>query len=208
MKSDKDNLVSSGIINNSVWNRIGDYFPVIINRSDMNMQSWAISARLPKDFYKKWIAYIIGNPKFREMVEERIENIFRNHIFDCQSFLEIRWHSSGASFETDGVNGCFVYVYLEGGDCGYSCHNIDAFEQASILFLALCVYLPDLYFALELYEKEGAKLDFQPFPEGEIIYKKIILHNKRCQTKTRNGKTIRNCQTTLEMFLNKKVIYQ
>lgn len=183
MKSDKDNLVSSGIINNSVWNRIGDYLPVFINRSDMNMQSWAISARLPKGFYKKWIAYIIGNPKFREMAEERIENIFRNHIFDFQSFLEIRWHSKGVSFETDGVNGCMVYVYLEGGDCGYSCHNIDTFEQASVLFLALSVYLPDLYSALELYEKEDPKLEFQPFPEEEAVYKRIILNSKRCKTK-------------------------
>lgn len=204
MKDNKNNPVSSGIINNSVWNRIGDYLPVIINRSDMNMQSWAISARLPKDFYKKWIAYIIGNPNFRKTIEEKIEDAFRNHTFDSQSFLEIRWHSNGASFETDGVNGCFVHVYLEGGDSGYSCHNIDRFDQASVLFLALSIYLPDLYFALEFYEKEDLKLEFQPFPEGKIIYKRIILHSKRCQTKTKGGKTIRNCQTTLETFLNKR----
>lgn len=203
MESDKNNPVSSEIINNSVWNRMGDYLPVIINRSDMHMGSWAIGARLPRGFYEKWIAYIIGNPRFREMVEEKIENIFHDHIFDIQSFLEIRWHSKGVSFETDGVNGCLVHVYLEGGDCGYSCHNIDAFEQASILFLALSVYLPDLYFALEFYEKEKIKLEFQPLPEGKIIYKRIALNSKRCKI-TRNDKTIRNCQTILETFSNKR----
>lgn len=204
MKDNKNNPVSMGIVSNSVWNKIGDYLPVIINRSDMNMSSWAISARLPKVFYKKWIAYIIGNPKFRKMVEEKIEDAFRNHIFDYQSFLEIRWSSTGVSFETDGENGCMVYVYPGGGDCGYACHNIDTFDQASVLFLALSMYLPDLYFALEFYEKEDLKLEFQPFPEGKIIYKKIILHSKRCETKTRDGKTIRNCQTTLEMFSDKR----
>jgi len=192
----KNNPVSSEIINKSVWNSIGDYLPVIINRSDMHMQSWAISARLPKGFYKKWIAHIIGNLKFREMAEERIENIFRNHIFDWQSFLEIHWHSKGVSFETDGVNGCMVYVYFEGGDCGYSCHNIDTFEQANILFLALSLYLPNLYSALELYEREEIKSS--PFPEEDIIYKKIILHNKR-QSENKEE----DCQTTLETFSSK-----
>jgi hypothetical protein len=196
MERNKNNLVSSGIINNSVWNRIGDYLPVITNRSDMHMQSWAISARLPKDFYKKLIAHIIGNPKFRETVEEKIKNVFRNHAFDFQSFLEIRWHSKGASFETDGVNGCMVYVYSECGDCGYSCHNIDTFEQASVLFLALSTYLPDLYSALEIYEREKDKIKFLPLSEGEIIYKRIILNNNR-QSK---NKEIKDCQTTLETY--------
>lgn len=198
MEKDKNNPVSNGIINNSVWNRIGDYLPMIINRSDMHMQSWAISARLPENFYKKWIAYIIGNPKFRKTIEERIENVFRDHIFDRQSFLEIRWHSKGVSFETDGVNGCMVYVYLEGGYCGYSCHNIDTFEQANILFLALSLYLPDLYSALELYEREEMKLKFSPLSEREVIYKRIILNNERCKTK------MGGCQITLETFSNER----
>jgi len=199
MEKNKNNPVSSEIINKSVWNSIGDYLPVIINRSDMHMQSWIINARLPESFCKKWIAYIIGDQKFREMIEEKIENIFRNHVFDGQSFLEIRWHSKGVSFETDGVNGCMIYVYAEGGYYGYISHNINTSEQVDILFLALSQYLPALYSALNLYEREKAKLKLsQTFPEGEIIYKRIILHNKQSE-----NKEIKDCQTTLETFSGK-----
>jgi len=179
MQKEIHNPVSREIVNNSVWHGIGDYFPTIVHCSDMNMQSWTIKAMLPEGFYRKWIAYIIGNPHFREMVEKRIEDIFRHHVFGWQSFLEIHWSSKGVSFETDGVNGCMVYPSFEGIEDGYFCHNVDNFEQASVLFLALSVCLPILYYGLELYEREEIEPEFPPLQKEKVILKRVDLNNER-----------------------------
>lgn len=191
MQKEIDNPVSREVVNKHVYDKISDYLPAIVNRSDTNMQSWSIESRLPEIFYKKWVASIVSNPRFREHVERKIENIFRWHVFNGQSFIEIRWSSGGASFETDGVNGCLITT---GGENSYFSHNIDSFEQATILFLALSSYLSILYSALELYESKGADPEFPPL-QKDVIHKRITLNNER-QRKRKSEE----CQIALENF--------
>ena len=149
-----DNPVSRGIVN-SIWNRFDEYLPKIIFCPN---GGYYIKARLPEAEHKKWIARILGNPNFRDNIIEEIKNIFSSYSFQRQSFLEVRWKPHGASFETNGVNGCNLYV-PPSGEYGYTCHNIDNFEQACILFIALAVYLPKLYFQLENFE--GGKYNIE-----------------------------------------------
>lgn len=171
MEEKIDNPVSRKIVLDSVWNRMGDYLPEI----HCHGNRFSLGARLPEKEHRKWIAHINGNPNFREMVKRGLEAIFSNHIFTGRSYLEIRWFPHGTSFETDGVNGCMVYVSSDSGNYEYSCHNIDNFEQASVLFIALSVYLPKLYFALEAFE--SGELDTKKFPALEkVITEKITLN--------------------------------
>jgi len=177
-----DNPVSRKIVN-SVYNRLGDYFPEI-SRHREGLRNWyTINARLPEEIHKKWISRINSNRYFRGMVKGKIEEIFSSYIFNGQSFLEIRWARGGTSFETDGINGCMVFVSADSGVYNYSCHNIDSFEQAMVLFIALSIYLPFLYFALESFE--SGNVDVEKFPplEDRIIQRITLNQVQGCQMK-------------------------
>lgn len=170
------NSVSRHIALKCVWNAFGDYLPKIFKFSG---GGYGIDARLPEEIHKKWIGYIASIERFRDRVKEEIEDIFFPYVFNSQSFLEIQWRPRGVSFETDGVNGCCVYVE-EGPDYGYGVHNVDNYEQASVLFIAFSVYLPKLYSALEAFER--GDIDFKKIvPLKEGITQRIVLHQiKEC----------------------------
>jgi hypothetical protein len=137
-----DNPVSREIVN-SVYNRFGDYFPqLVVFKRELDL-SFSVEARLPKS-YKELIPYINGNHRFIDKIKERIGSVLLTHVFRWQSYLEIEFSESGISFGTDG-NACRLYV--SGDICSY--HNIDTYEQASILFIALSIYLSQLYPVLE-----------------------------------------------------------
>jgi hypothetical protein len=174
------NPVSRHIALNSVWNAFGDYLPKIFKFSG---SGYGIDARLPREIHKKWIGYIAGIERFRDTVKEEIEDIFSSYAFNGQSFLEIQWRPRGVSFETDGVNGCIVYVE-DGPDYGYTVHNVDNYEQASVLFIAFSVYLPKLYSALETFESGNIDLKkVAPLKEG--VTQRIKLNRvKECDMKS------------------------
>jgi len=202
MKKKIDNPVSRSMIE-SIWNQFGEYLPVIYPPTRSG-QGYAIGANLPKE-HKKWIAHINGNPGFREMIKHDIENIFSRYVFDGGSYLRISFSPMGTAFETDGINGCMIYVEPESpSGCTYAYHNIDSFEQAMVLFLALSAYLPKLYSALENFESgEYDPKDFPPLQErldaniklnrvpecqmkyGECLHWKSVL----CEICTRNPKS-------------------
>ncbi len=166
MKEKKEeirNPVSRHIALESMWNTFDCYLPKIFSLGD---RSYGIDTRLPKEPHKKWIAYIGAIESFRERVREEIEGIFSSHVFNSQSYLEIRWRAHGVAFETDGVNGCCLYVE-DSVDYGYTVHNVDHYEQVSVLFIALSVYLPKLYSALESFEAGKVSLkEITPMKEG------------------------------------------
>lgn len=172
------NPVSKAIVNESISNQIALYFPEIVFCKGLGGNGYAIGAKLPRDYYKKWIAYINNKEGFRKFVKQEIENIFSSHVFEGQSYLKIIWDSRGTTFETDGVNGCMAYV--SDGE-SYTCHNIDTFEQAMVLFMALSMYLPRLYFALDTFESDN--IDLENFsPSQERIVQTIKLNRvKGCQ---------------------------
>jgi len=180
MEEKIDNPVSRKIVT-SVWNRLSDYFPEIRCYRGGAGSAYSITARLPEEIHKKWIVHINSSPEFREKIRREIEEIFSSYVFNGQSFLEIRWDRGGTSFETDGVNGCLVYVSSDTGTYSYTCHNIDSYEQASVLFIALSVFLPQLYFALETFE--SGRVDLSKFPPlQKEIFQKITLHQvPECQ---------------------------
>ncbi len=155
-----DNPVSRSMVE-SIYNQFGEYFPVIYPPAASG-QGWALGARLPEE-HKKWIAHINGNPRFREIVRQEIERVLSRYVFDGRSYLKITFSPRGTTFETDGINSCCIYVSPEGiGGCSYVYHNIDSFEQAMVLFIALSIYLPKLYSALENFE--SGEFDIKEFP--------------------------------------------
>lgn len=175
----RDNPVSRKIVNNSAWNQLGEYLPVLWVQKSGLSRSYSITARLPKEPHEKWLPYINGNLFFREKIKNHIESILSGHTFRGQSFLEIRFGFGSTSFETDGINGCMVYVG-DGINYGYSYHNIDNFEQAAILFIALSIYLSKLYFALETFESGKVNLKKSPRLEKVTTFRISLNQVKGC----------------------------
>ena len=125
-----DNPVSRNIVE-SIHNQFGEYFPVIYPPLESG-QGWALGAILPKE-HNKWIANINGNPRFRETIKREIEYVFSMYVFDGRTYLKISFSPTGTAFETDGVNGCMIYVNPDSiSGCTYVYHNIDTFEQAMV----------------------------------------------------------------------------
>jgi hypothetical protein len=152
-----DNPVSRQIVLDSVFNRIEYYFPYI----RYGVDGYFVGAKLPEKAYKKWISYINGFEKFRETVKREIEEIFSRYVFRFQSYLEICWAPDSVTFNTDG-DACGIDV-LDEDEFGYVSHNVDHYEQATVLFIALSIYLPRLYFALEEFESGSVSVEkFQP----------------------------------------------
>ncbi len=141
----------------SVRNSIQDYFPKMLHASEG--RGWAVYAYLPEKLHRKWIRYIQGHEGFKQAVVEDLKSFLTHQLFEFQSYVEIDWLPQGASVETDGENGCMVYVDSHGIDYGYQCHNVDTQEQATILFIALGAYLKRLYDALEAFETGRIKSD-------------------------------------------------
>ena len=173
--------------------RMSNYFPGIKclspeeQTTSCGMSSYGIKVGFPEE-YGKWISNINGNCGLRNMVEREIKNIFHHHIFNGQSFLRMLWKPDGISFETDGVNGCAVYVLYDGAYC----HNVDNFEQFSILYISLSVYLTWLYRAMEILEREKEiPEEFAPLQKRMTT---VIRLNKR------ESKQPKKYQTTLSNF--------
>lgn len=157
------NTLSRKIVETKVHNQLFDYFPKILCNTGDGRIGFSIGAKLPTEEHKKWISHILGNELFRKKVKKEIENILCRHVFNHQAFLEISWGPGGAAFETTGANGCLVYPESE----AYTCHNIDDFEQAAVLFIVFSVYLENLYFALEEFENGTFNPEkFPPLKEG------------------------------------------
>lgn len=179
-KEKVDNPVSRKIVLNSVWDRIDDYFPWISCTSGCGYggRGYNVGAKLPEEAHKKWISYINGLEKFRERVSREIEEVFSHYVFNRQSYLEIWWSPGGVTFNTDG-DACGIYV-SDGSDYGYSSHNVDYYEQASVLFIALSIYLSRLYFALEAFENGSFPVEkCQPL-EKELRQKIKLNRQKEC----------------------------
>lgn len=181
MKQEKEirNPVSRKIVLNSVWNSLHNYFPRII-RTECGgpFGGYDVGARLPEEAHKKWISYINGLERFREVVSREIEEVFSRYVFDVQSYIEIWWSPGGVTFNTDG-NACGIYV-SGGPDFGYSSHNVDHYEQASVLFIALSIYLVRLYSALEAFESESIPVEkCQPL-EKELRQRIKLNQQKEC----------------------------
>lgn len=173
----KDNPISREIIN-SVYNSFADYFPrLMADRSEDGLR-FSVGVRLPKS-HRDLIPYINGNSRFRAKVKENIESILLTHEFKSQSYLEINFSSASTSFNTDG-NACGIYIY----DGDYTYHNIDTYEQASILFIALSTYLATLYPILEnLRNKSKSELEKMKKLESFVAFKIQLMKIEGCKKK-------------------------
>ncbi len=160
---------------------MGYYFPKIVHYQNR----FSVGARLPEKIHRRWIAHIIGNPRLRKTIEQEIEETFASHVFNKQSFLKICWSPAGASFKTDG-NACDVGV-SEGIYCE---HNVDDYEQASVLYIALLKYLARIYICLADFENNN--YNPEDFPPLEETFTHTIKLN------TRPG-----CQMTFEECIHK-----
>jgi len=168
-----DNPVSRKIVLTLVYNRIDNYFPDI---SCASGGGYSVGVRLPEEAYKKWISYVNGLEKFREKVSRKIEEVFSRYVFDCQSYIEIWWSPHSVAFNTDG-NACGIYV-SSGPDYSYTSHNVDSYEQASVLFIALSIYLKELYFVLEAFENKSISAE-NVAPLKEELHQRIKLNRQK-----------------------------
>lgn len=186
MKKKIDNPVSRSIVD-SIWNKFGDYFPEIQPFKSEGSTRYVVGANLPRNEHKKWIAHISGNPNFRKIFEQEIEKVFATYIFHGRTFLKIQWSPHGTSFETDGINGCMIYV-ADSVPYGYTYHNIDTFEQAMVLFIALSKYLPRLYFALD--GLESGEIDPEAFPPLQERLTQNITLNRILDCQMKSGECL------------------
>lgn len=143
-----DNLVTRKIAQRNFWNKVTDYLPMIEVFQRGISTAYSVQARLPEE-YKKWIAHIASKQDFRTAVERKIARLFSSFQFQKQSYLKLIWKQKGLFFETDGSA---VYIFFQDEGVIYTYRDIENQEQAEILFLALSVYLPRLYFELEKWE--------------------------------------------------------
>lgn len=193
MKDDKkvDNPVSRKIVLDSVRDRINDYFPSISCTG--GGRGYNVGTRLPEKAHKKWISYINGLEKFRETVSREIEEVFSRFVFNAQSYLEIWWSPGDVTFNTDG-NACGIHVSDGSDDYGYSSHNVDHYEQASVLFIALSIYLSRLYFSLETFESGSIPAE-KCQPLEKALRQRIKLNRQK------------ECDMTSEECIHWKSIY-
>lgn len=174
----KDNPISQEIIN-SVYNSFADYLPWLsVNKTEYGSR-FSIGARLPKS-HRDLIPYINGNSWFRARMKEKIESILLTHKFRFQSYLEINFNSASTSFNTDG-NACGIYIY-DGRN--YTYHNIDTYEQVSVLFIALSTYLVGLYPALEHLKSKKSDLEKMKKLENSVSFKIQLRRVEGCQKKS------------------------
>ncbi len=171
-----NNPVSREIVLNSVRNRLDCYFPHIGHIGKDPFGAYSVTAGLPGKIYKKWISYINGLEGFRETVKREIEEVFSQYVFNSQSYIEIWWSPGGVTFNTDG-NACGIYISGP-SDCGYYPHNVDHYEQASVLFIALSIYLSRLYSAMEGFESESIPVE-KCSPLEEEIHQRVKLNRQK-----------------------------
>ena len=106
-------------------------------------------AELPAS-HDKHISKITGSARFREKVEEDLNNVFNHISIGNQTYIEVVWSNSGVTFRTDG-SCCCAFDYKG----KFTTHNVDTAEQASALFIAIYgVYIPNLFYVLEGLEKD------------------------------------------------------
>lgn len=110
-------------------------------------------AELPAS-HDKYISKITGSTRFRERVEEDLNNVFNRISLGNQTYVEINWRNDGVTFRTDG-SCCCAFDYKG----KFTTHNVDTAEQASALFIAIYgVYVPNLFYVLERLEENPAFL--------------------------------------------------
>lgn len=179
MKDDKkvENPVSREIVLGSGWNRFDWYLPRIIRVGGDPFRGYGVNAKLPKKAHEKWISYINGLERFRETIKREIKEVFSQYVFNGQSYLEIWWSPGGVTFNTDG-NRCGIYISGSSSDYGYCPHNVDHYEQASVLFIALSIYLPRLYSAMEAFESGSIPIK-KCTPLKEEIRERIKLNQQK-----------------------------
>ncbi len=150
------------------------YFLPIIEYQE-HRSGWTIGIRRLPTLYTKWVAHVVANQKFRDLVKEKIQNVLSRNVFVLQSFLTMYWSSNGLALKTDG-NACSIIP----SDNGYYEHNVDYYEQSSILFIALTIYLREAYVASRMFE-EG-RISPEKFPPlKERITQRISLNKaKKC----------------------------
>ncbi len=152
---------------------LGSFLPIIEYQEDRS--GWTIgNYRLPI-LYTKWIAHVVGNQGFRELVEEKFENVFSKHVFKLQSFLRMSWTSDGLAIATDG-NACDVAP----SDKGYCEHNVDHYEQSQVLFIALAIYLRAAYLASKTFEEGKISPEESPPLKGAITHTISLQKAQKC----------------------------
>jgi len=97
-------------------------------------------------------------------------------VFNSQSYIEIWWSPGGVTFNTDGDR-CGIYI-SGGPDYGYSPHNVDHYEQASVLFISLSIFLSRLYSAMEAFESGSIPVK-KCSPLEEEIHERIKLNQQK-----------------------------
>lgn len=158
-----ENPISRAMIEHAVWNKFEYYLPAIA-RAD---HGYTIFARLPDQYYQKWYKHIASKERFRQMVLEKIALVVKPFLNSqgARQYLNLIWLASGLYFQCQGDD-CSIGV--DDKRHTYSPHNIDTSIQATILFLALSVYLPELYFVME--ELESGKMEIEDWPIDEKIF--------------------------------------
>ncbi|MCL5430254.1 MAG: hypothetical protein M1504_02130 [Candidatus Marsarchaeota archaeon] len=108
--------------------RIVEYLPEIKG----TREGVTLEADLPKS-YREDIVGLLRNDAFKKIVEEDVNAVALNGV-------TITWGDTGAILLAKGIGQC-PCIGPQAGFERYAPHNIDTYQQASVLFLALSIYL-------------------------------------------------------------------
>ena len=169
----KDNPISRAMVGKYAWNKFENYLPIISKAE----RGWIISVCLPDEYYQRWYPHIASSEGFRKRIVEVVTSVVLPHLVSKWQYLNIIWLRSGVYFQCEGSD-CSIGVM--DGRSEYSPHNVDSHIQATILFLALCAYLPKLYFVMKMLESGEMKVedwpvdeDFFKFPHSSNVIRAI-----------------------------------
>lgn len=176
MKQMKEKKDSNQEIKPFSFYDIGKFLPQIYGSEDKEPLDFTIKTEIPRESHEKWIGHINNLEEHRTTTVNRVEKALSHYQFKTQTYLLMTWDKDRVSFETDGLR-CGLHLVKETDFYGYDSHNIHNFEQMVVLFIALSIYLQEIYKALELF-KQG-KIDSNNYePLTETIRNKIRLKSK------------------------------
>jgi hypothetical protein len=132
---------------------------------------FGVECQLPGEIYWKWIPLLTGSEEFRKRIEDEIRASMCDNGLDWPTYLRLNWSRNGLNLETNGVNGCTVYVLKS--ESRYTEHNVDNLRQAMVLQFALSIYTRRMMQFLDFLESQGTEgsvlEDSKPLGEEDTI---------------------------------------
>jgi hypothetical protein len=113
---------------------------------------WFVCVDLPEVEYTRWIRKLAGSRSFREGIENRIANIFKETLRH-PNHINITWDGTGAAFNTQTHATTFI-SRLDAELKSYTSNNIDTPGQALIMHTCLSIYMHEVMRHLEKFEEK------------------------------------------------------